>query len=52
MICGTWLEDKFDEHIESHQRKADLAYDRAWFKEMEQELAIVQALEELKNEII
>jgi len=23
-----------DEHIESHQRKADLAYERAWFKEI------------------
>ena len=52
MICDTWLEEKIDEHINSHQRKADLAYDRAWFKEMEQELAIVAALTELKEEVI
>lgn len=52
MICDTWLKEKIDEHINSHQRKADLAYERAWFKEMEQELAIVAALTDLKNEVI
>lgn len=46
------FEEIIDEHINSHQRKADLAYDRAWFKEMEQELAIVEALNDLKKEVI
>lgn len=46
------LEEIINEHIDSHQRKADLAYERAWFKEMEQELAIVNALTELKEEVI
>ena len=46
------IEEIIDDHINSHQRKADLAYERAWFKEMEQELAIVEALNDLKNEVI
>lgn len=46
------IEEIIDDHINSHQRKADLAYERAWFKEMEQELAIVAALTELKEEVI
>lgn len=41
-----------DKHIKRHQRIADLAYDRAWFKEMEQEQAIVKALTDLRNEVI
>lgn len=46
------IEETIDEHINSHQRKADIAYEHAWFKEMEQELAIVAALIELKEEVI
>lgn len=46
------LEEIINEHIDSHQRKADLAYERAWFKEMDQELAIVSALNDLKREVI
>lgn len=46
------FEEIIDEHINRHQRIADLAYERAWFKEMEQELAIVTALTELKKEVI
>lgn len=46
------IEETIDDHIGHHQNKANLAYERAWFKEMEQELAIVEALTELKKEVI
>ena len=46
------IEEIIDDHINNHQRKADLAYERAWFKEMDQELAIVSALNDLKREVI
>lgn len=52
MIDSDTIEKTINTHINSHQRKADLAYERAWFKEMEQELAIVNALTELKEEVI
>ena len=45
------VENVIDEHIAKYQRLSDLAYDRAWFKEQEQYLSIVNALQELKNEL-
>ena len=33
-----------DKHIEKYSRLADLAYERAWFKEQEQYLCICRAL--------
>ena len=44
-------EEKIKKHIEKYVRLSDLAYDRGWFKEQEQYLCVVKALEELKDEL-
>ena len=40
-----------DNFINKYQRLADLAYERAWFKEQEQYLVVVRVLSELREEI-
>ena len=41
-----------DKYICKYQRLAELAYEREWFKEQEQYLCVVQALDELRREIV
>lgn len=46
------VEEVLDLYIEKYGRLADLAYERAWFKEQEQYLAVVNVLLELKEELV
>lgn len=40
-------ESEVEAKIEEYERKAHLAYERGWFKEQEQYICAVQALNEL-----
>lgn len=46
------VEQVLNEYIERYDRLATLAYERVWFKEQEQYLAVVEVLVELKDKLI